>query len=183
MSKIETKANDSRQSVDLKWKLRKGLEENVAFKEDGTMEVGKGLDVDGPLTLNAPEDLAFKTGSLDFSKLKNQHTVRYYAVLGGETSAPTGYISIAFTCNSPSGLEIDSPQDLFMVFGGQDIAVAGSFYFNGREYFPTYIHLGASINDSAIYGSTAEYYGSLEPVALSHWPNSLKIEDTVFNPD
>lgn len=32
MTKIETKANDSRQSVDLKWKLRKGLEENVAFK-------------------------------------------------------------------------------------------------------------------------------------------------------
>lgn len=47
MPKIETKASDSRQSVDLKWKLRKGLEENVAFKEDGTMEVGKNLEVDG----------------------------------------------------------------------------------------------------------------------------------------
>lgn len=40
-------ASDSRQSVGLKWKLRKGLEENVAFKEDGTMEVGKDLEVDG----------------------------------------------------------------------------------------------------------------------------------------
>lgn len=47
MSKIETKANDSRQSVDMKWRIRKGLEENVAFKEDGTMEVGKDLEVDG----------------------------------------------------------------------------------------------------------------------------------------
>lgn len=47
MPKIETKASDSRQSVDLKWKLRKGLEENVAFKEGGTMEVGKNLEVDG----------------------------------------------------------------------------------------------------------------------------------------
>lgn len=47
MPKIETKASDSRQSVDLKWKLRKGLEENVAFEEDGTMEVGKDLEVDG----------------------------------------------------------------------------------------------------------------------------------------
>lgn len=47
MPKIETKASDSRQSVDLKWKLRKGLEENVAFEEDGTMEVGKNLEVDG----------------------------------------------------------------------------------------------------------------------------------------
>lgn len=40
-------ASDSRQSVGLKWKLRKGLEENVAFKEDGTMEVGKNIEVDG----------------------------------------------------------------------------------------------------------------------------------------
>lgn len=40
-------ASDSRQSVGLKWKLRKGLEENVAFKEYGTMEVGKNLEVDG----------------------------------------------------------------------------------------------------------------------------------------
>lgn len=47
MPKIETKASDSRQSVDLKWKLRKGLEENVAFKEDGTMEVSHGIESDG----------------------------------------------------------------------------------------------------------------------------------------
>ena len=58
-------ANDSRQSVGLKWKTRKGLEDNVAFKEDGTMEVGKNIEVDGTLTLNAPEDLAFKTGSIN----------------------------------------------------------------------------------------------------------------------
>lgn len=57
-------ASDSRQSVGLKWKLRKGLDENVAFKEDGTMEVGKNLKVDGTLTLNTPEDLAFKTGAI-----------------------------------------------------------------------------------------------------------------------
>lgn len=50
MPKIETKASDSRQSVDLKWKLRKGLEENVAFKEDGTMEVGHGIESDGNIT-------------------------------------------------------------------------------------------------------------------------------------
>lgn len=43
-------ASDSRQSVGLKWKTRKGLEDNVAFKEDGTMEVGKNLDVDGNAT-------------------------------------------------------------------------------------------------------------------------------------
>lgn len=57
-------ASDSRQSVGLKWKTRKGLEDNVAFKEDGTMEVGKNIEVDGTLTLNAPEDLAFKTGTI-----------------------------------------------------------------------------------------------------------------------
>ena len=57
-------ASDSRQSVGLKWKTRKGLEENVAFKEDGTMEVGKNIKVDGTLTLNTPEDLAFKTGTI-----------------------------------------------------------------------------------------------------------------------
>lgn len=40
-------ASDSRQSVGLKWKLRKGLEDNVAFKEDGTMEFKKNIEVDG----------------------------------------------------------------------------------------------------------------------------------------
>ena len=57
-------ASDSRQSVGLKWKLRKGLEENVAFKEDGTMDVRKNAAVDGTLTLNTPQNLIFKTGSI-----------------------------------------------------------------------------------------------------------------------
>ena len=48
-------ASDSRQSVGLKWKLRKGLEENIGFKEDGTMEVGKNIEVDGGATFHGKE--------------------------------------------------------------------------------------------------------------------------------
>lgn len=59
-------ASDSRQSVGLKWKLRKGLEENVAFKEDGTMEVGKNLEVDGNILsgLIGKATIPIKSGEL-----------------------------------------------------------------------------------------------------------------------
>lgn len=56
-------ASDSRQSIGLKWKTRKGLEKLIDFDGSKT-KVGGDLDVEGTLTLNAPEDLAFKTGTI-----------------------------------------------------------------------------------------------------------------------
>lgn len=46
------KAEDSRQSVDLKWKLRKGLEEGIDVNSEGDLTVGRNLEVDGNLKLN-----------------------------------------------------------------------------------------------------------------------------------
>ena len=70
-------ASDSRQSVGLKWKTRKGLENLIDFDGDktiiggltidklGNVEMGKNAAVDGTLTLNTPQNLIFKTGSIN----------------------------------------------------------------------------------------------------------------------
>lgn len=70
-------ASDSRQSVGLKWKTRKGLENLIDFDGDktiiggltidklGNVEMKKNAAVDGTLTLNDPQNLIFKTGSIN----------------------------------------------------------------------------------------------------------------------
>lgn len=55
---IEEKAANSRQSVDLKWKLRKALEEQVSEASDGSgIEFGKDVTVDGKLHVNDFSDI------------------------------------------------------------------------------------------------------------------------------
>lgn len=71
----EKSPDNSRQSVDLKWKLRKGLEEGLSADSDGNVEVGKNLDVDGSLTLNSASDLKTKDGSEGFVDLNTEQTI------------------------------------------------------------------------------------------------------------
>lgn len=55
---IEEKAANSRQSVDLKWKLHKALEEQVSEASDGSgIEFGKDVTVDGKLHMNDFSDI------------------------------------------------------------------------------------------------------------------------------
>lgn len=71
----EEKAPDnSRQSVDLKWKSRKGIEENLAFEGSKT-EVGGDLEVDGKIVLNSTSDLKTKDGGEGFVDLTSDQTI------------------------------------------------------------------------------------------------------------
>lgn len=61
-------APDSRQSVDLKWKLRKALEKNVAPSDDGKgLDFGQDITVDGKLHLNELSDIVGPDGSALFT--------------------------------------------------------------------------------------------------------------------
>lgn len=61
-------APDSRQSVDLKWKLRKALEKNVAPSDDGKgLDFGQDVTVDGKLHLNELSDIVGPTGEALFT--------------------------------------------------------------------------------------------------------------------
>lgn len=61
-------APDSRQSVDLKWKLRKALEKNVAPSDDGKgLDFGQDVTVDGKLHLNELSDIVGPDGSALFT--------------------------------------------------------------------------------------------------------------------
>lgn len=60
---IQEKASNCRQSVDLKWKLRKALEEQVSEKDDGSgIEFGKDVTVDGKFHVNEFSDIIDKEG-------------------------------------------------------------------------------------------------------------------------
>lgn len=60
---IQEKTSNSRQSVDLKWKLRKALEEQVSEKDDGSgIEFGKDVTVDGKFHVNEFSDIIDKDG-------------------------------------------------------------------------------------------------------------------------
>ena len=67
-------ASDSRQSVGLKWKLRKGLEENVAFKKDGTVEFGKNIEVDGGATFHGKEMGLYNRNPMLLPSIHNSDT-------------------------------------------------------------------------------------------------------------
>lgn len=61
-------APDSRQSVDLKWKLRKALEKNVAPSDDGKgLDFGQDITVDGKLHLNELADIVGPDGNALFT--------------------------------------------------------------------------------------------------------------------
>lgn len=96
------------------------LNDGLHIDKAGNVVIGKNAVVDGTLTLNAPESLAFKTGSLDFPKAKYQHTVWM-------TSPSTGTypLSIHFTAMSAKNILIDSYQKLKDVFGGERLSVTG----------------------------------------------------------
>ena len=96
------------------------INDSLHVSKTGDVEIGKNALVDGTLTLNAPEDLAFKTGALDCSKAKYQHSVWM-------TSPATGTypLSIHFTAMSSKNTPIDSYQDLIDVFGGERLSVTG----------------------------------------------------------
>lgn len=59
---IKITADDSRQSVNLKWKLRKALEENMGESNTG-LEFGKDVSIDGKLHLNELSDIVGPSGS------------------------------------------------------------------------------------------------------------------------
>lgn len=96
------------------------INDSLHVAKTGDVEIGKNAIVDGTLTLNAPEDLAFKTGALDFSKAKYQHTVWMTSPSSG-----TYPLSIHFTAMSAKNVPIDSYQDLIEVFGGERLSVTG----------------------------------------------------------
>lgn len=108
----EEKAADSRQSVDLKWKKRKGLEENVAFDGSKT-EVGGDAEVDGSLTLNSPSDLKTKDGYEGFVSLTRGDQISYSQInkgmkwFAGDTKVKTGIGCPTASRPNDGGLAID----------------------------------------------------------------------------
>lgn len=99
------KADDSRQSVNLKWKLRKALEENISPSDDGLIINGSLLTKDGK----------------HIATQLFQHTV---VIIG--TS-----LKVSFTAISENNLPIDSLQDLANVFGGKVLSVNGLAVVSG----------------------------------------------------
>ena len=51
--KKEFKSLDVGASARIPWKIAKGLRENVGFKDDGSVEIAKNLEIDGKLKLNS----------------------------------------------------------------------------------------------------------------------------------
>lgn len=118
------KAEDSRQSVNLKWKLRKALEENISPSDDGLVINGSLLTKDGK----------------HIATQLFQHTV---------SIAGTG-LRISFTAVSESNLPIDSLQDLANVFGGKTIAVSGIAASSGTVYLASKIAVNGVASTSSV---------------------------------
>lgn len=140
-------APDSRQSVDLKWKLRKALEKNVAPRDDGKgLDFGQDVGVDGKLHLNELSDIVGPSGSPLFTNdtqenvsatvdelVANWYVGRYsgsylYFTMGAERSLYPDYlknlatnVDLAFSGASIDMLYDPSGEFFLPEFGSQDV--------------------------------------------------------------
>lgn len=120
------KSWDSQQSVDLKWMLRKGLENGMEISPEGNLTVGKNLEVDGKLTINSADDLVIKDGS---------------SFGGGSGNSITNGAVTAEVYSS-------SGRDYFRVTQNDK-----SFFYvrNGDETIPTILSLARVFNNNLYY--------------------------------
>lgn len=118
------KAEDSRQSVNLKWKLRKALEDNISPSDDGLVINGSLLTKDGK----------------HIATQLFQHTV---------TISGTG-LRISFTAVSESNLPIDSLQDLANVFGGKLMSCSGISVVSGAVQLAYKLSVSGSASSSIL---------------------------------
>lgn len=114
----------------------KRLFKSVWSDDEGNVEVGKNLEVDGYLVLNSVQDIKDRNG-------KNllpifQHTV---TITGTETSADDFASHITFTAYSAKNTPIDSYQDLHDLFGGRKVSATGAVMQGGDATTVSYIDL------------------------------------------
>lgn len=98
----------------------KRLFKSVWSDDEGNVEVGKNLEVDGNLILNSPQNI--KNNNRKNLLPIFQHTV----TIAGEQTAEDNYSGyLTFTANSTKNTPIDSYQDLHELFGGCNVSVSG----------------------------------------------------------
>lgn len=168
----------------LPFKTVKGINDYVGFKEDGTMEVGAGMEVDGNMTLNSPADLKFKQGSLPTGKMYYQHTITIsyqYRGIGAGTDA----LYVCFTALSTNNLPCDSWQDIFTVFGGRSLSCSGALGSEAEKPVTLDLHTATTSGAYFVYASSNSDSGwSTRNVKISEIPSGypLTIKDDVCLP-
>lgn len=158
----------------LPFKTVKGLSDYVGFKEDGTMVVGAGMEVDGSMTLNSPTDLKFKQGSLP--KQYYWHFVRMKS--SASELHPYSFL-FSFLMPATSNLNITSIQDLITVFGGDYIDCNGKMSYPGGDGQLLGLKVGTTESDTQLLFSSGSSID--DTFALSNY-GGIEIIDNVFVP-
>lgn len=153
----------------------KGLSDNVGFKEDGTMEVGAGMEVHGDMTLNSPTDLKFKQGSLP--KPYNWHFVKLVA---GPHPAVGYKFTTSFLMPATSDLKVANLNDLFTVFSGDYIACSGTVTYGGGTGNLLGIHFGDNSNNTKVIVDGGE--NGIVELNFHSTYGIASVSDNVFQP-
>lgn len=148
----------------------------IVIKPTGDVDIGKNLDVDGQVLLNAPTDLVFTTGSLP--KQYYWHFVRMaaYDITGDN---PNSY-NFSFLMPATSNLPIHNIDDLITVFEGDYIQCVGKMTYPGGTGQLYGLKVGSTLETTKILFSSAPT-GIEDDYGLSNYP-IREIIDTVFLP-
>ena len=152
----------------------KNLFESAWTDENGNVEIGKNLTVDGNIKLNSPDNLTFKSGGLP--KQYYWHFVRMIAY--ANESNPYSF-KFSFLMPATSNLTVHNINELITVFGGDYINCNGKMSYPGGDGQLFGLQVGTTASDTNILFSSGN--GIEDTFALSNY-GRIEIIDQVFLP-
>ena len=152
----------------------KNLFESAWTDENGNVEIGKNLTVDGNIKLNSPDNLTFKSGGLP--KQYYWHFVRMIAY-ANESNPYT--FKFSFLMPATSNLTVHNINELITVFGGDYINCNGKMSYPGGDGQLFGLQVGTTESDTYILFSSGN--GIDDTFALSNY-GVIEIIDQVFLP-
>ena len=152
----------------------KNLFESAWTDENGNVEIGKKLTVDGNIKLNSPDNLTFKSGGLP--KQYYWHFVRMIAY-ANESNPYT--FKFSFLMPATSNLTVHNINELITVFGGDYINCNGKMSYPGGDGQLFGLQVGTTESNTYILFSSGN--GIDDTFALSNY-GVIEIIDQVFLP-
>lgn len=123
--KKEFKPLDVGASERVPWKIAKGLAKNIGFKEDGSIEVGKNLEVDGHLQINDQTDGIF------LGEPGQENTANIFADIGNgiliiDVKDGVEEYSFGYPLTTDEDSAVLRKKDVKTLFGNQSIVGDGN---------------------------------------------------------
>lgn len=149
---------------------------------EGKLTAGGDAEIDGTLSLNSPDSLTFKTGSLIIQTIKKRylHTVVITKYGGDASIYPT---ACSFLFLSAYSKPMETPQDFENIYNEQNVFACsgGAYNQNTGTFTAVYVDFDDRFDEFTIYGFLGTPLAEKELAHITIEPGEAVVKDTVID--